>query len=139
VEFAAESRLWSTRDGEPYATVWVDDHVEHWAIQSNAFRFHLAQLYYKAEHAAPSSNALESALSTIAGQALYGGNERHPAPVRVAGVAEGYLDLVNARWQVVEVSVTGWTLIESKDCPIRFRRDKAMQPLPAPERGAELR
>jgi hypothetical protein len=49
-----------------------------------------------------------------------------------------YLDLLNHRWQVAEVSLTGWRVIESSECPVRFRRSGAMRPLPEPERGGDI-
>src|SRR5262249_33102282 len=43
-----------------------------------------------------------------------------------------YIDLANDRWQAIEVCAQGWSVIESKDVPIRFRRAPGMLALPVP-------
>jgi len=47
-----------------------------------------------------------------------------------------YLDLCNDAWQVVEVGVDGWHVIDR--APVFFRREKGMLPLPLPEPRGSL-
>ena len=60
-----------------------------------------------------------------------------PRIVRVAGHGDKlYLDLANASWQAVEIDAAGWRIVEP--CPVRFRRAKAMMPLPTPTAGGDI-
>jgi hypothetical protein len=43
-----------------------------------------------------------------------------------------YIDLANEHWQALEISPTGWRVLDSKQVPIRFRRAPGMLPLPEP-------
>jgi hypothetical protein len=49
-----------------------------------------------------------------------------------------YLDLCNPQWQIVEIDADDRRIIESKDCPVRFRRAHGMQALPMLERGGSI-
>src|SRR5207245_158738 len=86
----------------------------------------------------PGSDGLTSALRTIEAIAQFGGESRDLA-VRIAG-AEGkvYVDLCNEKWQAVEITPDGWSVIESKDCPTRFIRRRGMLPLPIPQHGGNI-
>ena len=61
----------------------------------------------------------------------------HRVHVRIAPHADRvYLDLADASWRVIEISTTGWRLV--CDPPVRFRRPKALLPLPVPVPGGSL-
>lgn len=47
-----------------------------------------------------------------------------------------YLDLGDERCQAVEIDQDGWRVVDKP--PVKFRRAKAMLPLPVPERGGSL-
>ena len=49
-----------------------------------------------------------------------------------------FLDLCDDAWRAVEIDRHRWRVIDSKDCPVRFRRAKGMQALPEPERGGSV-
>jgi len=62
---------------------------------------------------------------------------QRPVHVRV-GAHDGclYLDLADARWRAVEITSTGWQIINNP--PVRFRRAAGMQPLPEPVHGGRI-
>ena len=128
--------LWHNPDGDGYASVRIGDHCEHHAIRSRGFKRWLSRRYYVDCGGAPNSQAMQDALGVLDGKAMYDG-EVHPVAVRVAE-HDGhiYLDLANAEWQVVKVTTTGWRVVDSS--PVRFRRAKAMLPLPRPVEGGSL-
>ncbi len=133
VEIGIEASLFHTPDGEAYAVMQMCDHRETWSLRSKGFRRWFARRFFEIEHKAPSSQALQDALSVLEGHALYEGAER-TVHTRV-GEHDGkvYLDLVNGRWQVVEISNQGWRVTDTT--PIYFRRTRGMLALPYPVAG----
>lgn len=140
VELACKAELWHTAgQGTSYATLPVAGHAEHWPIRSTGtFKTWLARQFHREHGKAPGGQALADALNVIEGQANFDGPE-HPCFVRAAE-HEGqlFLDLANSTWQAVVIRPDGWKVIESKDCPVRFRRAKAMLALPTPVKGGDI-
>ena len=122
-------------DDEGYVRVPVGDHHEVYALRGKPSRAWLLGLFL--DHAAkcPAGQAITDALNTLEALALRGA--AHTVHVRMA-VSAGciYLDLADPSWQVVEVSATGWRVIV--DPPVRFRRPKALAPIPHPTRGGSI-
>jgi hypothetical protein len=163
VELAQRAELWHTPgDGDAYASVRLapidcgedddtaDDEsdagdkpgdggpVAHWPVRTKAFRRWLARAFFLKHGKAPGSQALADATNVIEGQAVFSGQER-TVSVRVAGHGGRlYLDLANADWQAVEIDADGWRVIESEACQVRFRRSKAMLPLPTPVASGDI-
>ncbi len=85
---------------------------------------------------AASSQAMYDALNVIEGQAVFAGAE-HDAHVRVAQHKETiYIDLGTPDWRAIEVTATGWQVIENP--PVGFRRAKAMMALPMATKGGAV-
>ena len=123
-------------DEEGYASIPVDGHTETYPLKVRSFRRRLARLFFTKEGKSPGAQAIQDALAVLEGQALFDGPER-PVHVRVAEhVGNIYLDLCNAAWQAVEVTATGWSVVDT--CPVKFRRMPGMLPLPVPQSGGTL-
>ena len=57
-----------------------------------------------------------------------------PVYIRVGGIDGSlYLDLGDETWRAIEITTTGWRVVENP--PVRFRRAAGMQPLPVPAPG----
>ena len=140
VKLALENGLemWHDPEGNPWATLRTADHVEHHRLKTKAIRRYLAHLYYEQKQSAPNSQAVQDALMTLEAKAVFDGPE-HETYTRLAEV-DGviYLDLANERWEVAQVSVTGWTVTDADAVPVRFRRPRGMLPLPTPKPGGSL-
>ena len=136
LEIAGDVELWHTPDGEPFGTIFNEDHFEHWRINVRPFRRWLSQQFFEQTGKTANSQALQDAIGVLEGKAVFHGDQ-HYTFVRVAG-HEGrvYLDLANDQWEVVEIDRSGWRVVS--DPPVKFRRAKAMLPLPHPETGGEL-
>jgi len=127
--------LWHTPEMEGFATLPTDEHKETWPIRERGFKAWVSQHYYSATGRVPGAQALQDALGTLEGEALYRGDERK-VYVRFARHEDAiYLDLANKAWQIVEMRADGWRVISSDDAPVRFKRPKGMLPLPMPERN----
>ena len=128
--------LFYSPSGEPYATVPVKDHCENWPVKSGGFGKWLRWQFYRLTGKAPSTQAFQNAVNTIAAKAIFQGQERRVF-VRIAGDDDViYLDLVNDAWQSVRVDAEGWKPIDKP--PVRFIRRRGMLPLPIPERGCGM-
>jgi hypothetical protein len=128
--------LWHTPAKDAYATIPIGDHQETWHIRSQTFKRFIAKQFFDDCGKAINSDALSAAINLIEAQALFEGEE-HAVHVRVGEVdGKVYLDLCNANWQVVEVTASGWQIVDEP--PIRFRRSRGMLPLPIPESGGTI-
>jgi hypothetical protein len=128
--------LFHDHNRDPFASIPTNGHTETHRLRSKPIRLWLGKLFYSTNKKPPGAQAVQDALAILEGKAVYDG-ETHPVHVRVAG-NEGkvYIDLCNDAWQVVEVDADGWRIID--DPPVKFRRAKAMLPLPTPEQGGSI-
>lgn len=67
VKLALENglELWHDPEGNPWATLRVDGHIEHHRLKTKAVRRYLAHLYYEKNESAPNSQAVQDALMTL--------------------------------------------------------------------------
>ena len=86
----------------------VQNHCEHYPLNSRASKDYMSRLYFLAEGRAPNATALQDALTTLSGFARFEGAE-HEVHMRVAGHQERmYLDLCDTKWRGIEIGVDGW-------------------------------
>lgn len=139
LNFADDFELFHTADKEAFATIDAGGHSENHLLRSKSFRAWLSWQFYQAEGQMPGTQAIQDAINALEGKAIFDAPETEIF-IRVAS-ANGriYLDLCNEKWQIVEISKSGWRVIESQDAPIKFYRTKAMMPLPIPiKSGADF-
>ena len=129
-----------------YATFDREGHTETWPVKSRAFRLFARHAYWLAtleegddparRGKSANAQAITDAVSTLEGEALFNGEELD-VHLRVAHV-EGaiYIDLGDEAWRCVQVTRSGWTVLDRH--PVRFRRAGGMAALPDPVRGGDL-
>jgi len=135
-------------DGDkPYATVDADEnsdgggaktgsHRETYSVNGRGFRLWLCRRYWATYHKAPGSQAVQDALSVLAGKAMFEGQNR-PIAIRIADFQGAlYVDLCNDRWEAVRITPDGWEIVI--DPPVRFIRRRGMLALPTPIRGGSI-
>jgi len=106
-------------------------------VNSTSFRNWLARTFYNRTNTAINRNALADATATLTGRACYGSPEE-PVFLRVTPHGENILiDLGDPQWRVVEVTASGWRVLDEKS-PVAFIRKAAMRPLPTPSSGGTL-
>jgi hypothetical protein len=133
---AAGIELFHDGDKEGYASLPVAGHVETLRLKSKGFRKWLGRFYHDRVGKAPGAQAMQDALLVLEGKACYDGPE-HLVWVRVAEQGgKIYLDLCNDQWQAVEIDRDGWRVVDTP--PVKFRRAKAIKPLPAPVAGGDV-
>ena len=127
---------WHSPDGVAYISAIVDNHREHLPIKSSSFRRWLQREYYRRCKGVVNSQALQDAIGVLEGKAIFDGRE-YPVHLRLAESGGNiYIDLVDAMWQVVEITPNGWRVLT--DSPVKFRRYKAMLFLPEPIVGGTV-
>ena len=128
--------LWHTPAKDAYATVPIGNHYETWPIKSQTFKRYVAKCFFDAEGKAMNSDAMSAAINLMEAKALFEGEE-NPVYVRVAShQGNFYVDLGNANWQVIEITPSGWQIIN--ESPIKFRRSRGTLALPTPETGGRI-
>jgi hypothetical protein len=136
IDLAAPAELFSTNDDEAYAVLPINGHKENWPVRSSQFHRWLLGRYFQQYRSAPRAQARRDAIDTIEARATYEGT---PTDVftRVA-VSDGhiYIDLGRPDWKCVEITPSGWNVIQ--ESPIRFRRAAGLSALPCPVHGGRV-
>jgi putative DNA primase/helicase len=126
--------LWHDEGRTAYATFPVNSHREHWPVRSRDFRMWLSGRFYAETRAAIGGQALEDGLRILEAKAVNEGPiyECFTRTGQVDG--KMYLDLGDARWGAVEITQTGWSIVEQPS--IKLLRSPSTRPLPPPEPGS---
>jgi hypothetical protein len=133
------SHVWHTPDKEPFATFRdAKGVVSHIAIYSSDFAELAQRLFYLETKRAIASDAVKSAVNTIAAEAKYNGREElvYSRVAHYEGAV--WVDLGDDTWRAVRIDSYGWEVVESSEIPVKFRRSRASRPLPAPVPGGSL-
>ena len=130
-------KLFHTRSGDAYASIDLDGHTETWAVTSPTFRLWLQREFYRDQKGkVPNAENLQAVLNHLHARANFDGPTEEVF-TRVAEIGETiYLDLCDEKWRAVEITVSGWRVIDN--APVHFRRAKGMLSLPEPEKGGSL-
>src|SRR5215471_14075612 len=127
-----------TPDAVAYVDIEIDGWRETWPVRSRGFRRWLVRVYYETTGTAPNSEALQTALALAEARAFFDGPRRE-VYTRVGGTnGKIYIDLANEHWQAIEISSTGWQVLDSEQVLVRFRRAPGMLPLPEPRTGGSV-
>ncbi len=138
VELTRDVEFFCTPDKKAFAAVPVEGHVENIPVKSGMFRDWLVREFRRAEGSSPGSQAVQDALNDLSGRARFDGQE-HQIHIRVAAHDGAiYLDLADKDWRVARITREGWSVIEGKGLPVKFRRARGMSALPEPARGGSL-
>lgn len=126
--------LFHDQFNDAYAAVSVDEHQETMRCKGDAFKEYLQKLCWDVYSIAPSSEAMKTAITTLAAKARYSGSQI-PLNLRCAFV-DGVLwyDLGDSAWRAVKIIPGGWEIVERP--PILFRRFAHQQAQVLPERGS---
>ena len=122
-DLIASVKLFHTPLREAYVKFPVHDHTEVWPIRSKDFRNYCQGLYYQRFKITLKKNFQDEILDLFEAKAKFDSPEEE-VYVRTAGDFRTiYVDLANDNWEVVKITVDGYTVI--KDTPINFCRPKS--------------
>ncbi|MBW1966539.1 MAG: toprim domain-containing protein [Deltaproteobacteria bacterium] len=133
-EIAENIETFCTPDGEVYAFIPVNEHLECWPVRWKIFKQWLVRNFFDQFDKPPGGQALSDALNVVEAKAQFSGAPKREVFLRVAEYnGKVYLDLCNEDWQVVEISADGWQVINVS--PVPFKRPPGLLPLPEPRKG----
>jgi len=116
---------------EPYVILNKAGLRQVYSINSKSFSDLVASKYFASKKSALSEASLKTAISTLAGKAVYEG-KCVEIFTRIAKTDEGYwLDLCNDKWEAVLIKKVGWKVLSGGSIPL-FSRSNSMQPIPMP-------
>lgn len=128
--------LWHDANRTAYASFPVNSHREHWAIRSREFRMWLSGRFYAQTGAAIGGQALEDGIRILEARAVNEGLE-HEVFTRIGRHGDKlYLDLGAPDWRAVEITATGWEVV-NEPAP-KLLRSPSMRMLPEPEAGGRI-
>ena len=123
-------------DSRVYTTFPVHEHFETWPIRRKGFKQRVAYQFYLTNGKTPGSQALQDALTTIEGKAIYESTQQD-VHLRIGGSEEEiYIDLCNDNWETIHITSEGWDIVPHGS--VKFIRGVGMLPLPIPKRGGSL-
>jgi hypothetical protein len=131
---ASRCNLFCDPAGEAYASFAAahatGEHRETHRLRSKSFNLWLRLLFYAERNGAPSSEAMASAVKTLAAKSHFDGDRRN-VYLRTAPL-EGkiYLDMCDPLWRAIEIDADGHHIVD--DPPVHFRRESGMLALPSP-------
>ncbi len=136
IDLTSSCEFFHNPDGTAYVTYLVEDHNETSQVRSKSFKLWLGHKFFSQFNKPPGNQALSDALGILEGRARFEG-KTIPVYTRI-GEADGniYLDLCNDKWEVVEITCTGWKVISQS--PVKFVRARGMGPLPHPVSGGKV-
>jgi len=132
------AELFHDPSGKAYTTVDVNGVLKTLPVRGKDYRNMLRRDLYQQDGRNASSQAIDDALGTLEGQALFDGRECD-VHLRVAGNVDSaiYIDLGNEAWQSVRITAEGWDVVSSAN--VKWRRPPGMRPLPVPVKGGSWR
>ncbi|KZL21201.1 hypothetical protein PsAD2_00490 [Pseudovibrio axinellae] len=133
---AQDLELWHSPQKDAFASVLVNDHYEHWSVDSQSFKRWLVGRYYEKTGLAPSTQNLGDALRVFEVRALEQGACHEPFMRTGWQEGETWLDLADESWRAVRITRNGWEVVQNP--PVKFIRKQTMSPLPEPEKGHQI-
>lgn len=119
-----------------YATFYKNGHYETWPIRSKNFRLWLQYLFWKDRAQSVSSQAMEEALRTLEALAINEG-KKHDIFLRAARKGDKlYIDLGREDWKCVEITASGWRVMNCHH--VKFIRCGGTGAMPLPEGGGSI-
>jgi hypothetical protein len=108
-------------------------HRETHRLKGKSFGFWLRRAYYVSYAAAPSSDAVRTAVTQLESHAIIDGPKRDVYMRTASYGGKIYIDICDDLWRAYEVDAEGWRIVD--DPPVYFIRSSSMLPLVEAERG----
>ncbi len=141
-ELVPDAALFTDENHDTYCSVTATgpagQHQENWPLRSGGFKRWMTQEFLLTHGGALTRDVMEQVLTLLDAKANAAGTV-YPVAIRCAA-HDGrlFIDMADAAWRHIEITPTGWRIINSSDCPVRFIRPPGMLPLPAPTPGGSM-
>jgi len=131
------AELFHDKSGVAYATVNIDGVLKTMPVRSKVYRDMLRRDLHLKDGRNASSQAIDDALGTIEGMAMFDGRECEINLRTAECDSEAYIDLGNNEWQSVRVTSDGWDVISNPN--VKWRRPSSLRPLATPVHNGDWR
>jgi hypothetical protein len=116
----------------PFAAIMINGHRETLPIlKSKRFEMWICKIMYELDEKTLGSESLKEVINNLAARAMFDGSTR-TLDLRVSKDPNDdsvfYYDLTNQNWEVVKITRDGWSIEQSTDVPLMFRRFSNQQP-----------
>ena len=101
--------------------------------KARGFKRWLSKRYYEFTSEILKAGDLTEVAAMLEGKAVYDGPKHHLFRRTAQHEGRFYLDLCDAEWRAIEIDDKGWRVVSNP--PVKFRRAKAMHPLPMPAKA----
>jgi len=133
ITLAKDAEFFRSPDDQIYTSFPVDAHMETAALKTSKFRNWLKRKYYLETGKPPSAQPFQDCLGVLESKGMFEGGV-YPVFTRIAGHEDNiYIDLGNDKCEAIEITPTGWNVVQKY--PVRFRRARGMGSLPYPVKG----
>jgi hypothetical protein len=120
--------LFLDENGEPSASIPIEDHREICALNSRRFKWWLRRLLYQAQSKAAYDEALRGAVGVLSGMTAFAENPVKWTLHNRVACHDGALwyDLADPQWRAIRIDANGWQVVENP--PLIFKRFKHQAP-----------
>jgi len=129
--------LFHSPEGEAFANMTIDNHLETWSINSKIMEFILTERYMLSYNGkVPSKRSLQQAIHALETIARIRGKKQRVYNRIAKSDNAIYIDLANDNWEAIEINENGWKVI--KNPPVYFVRSDISKPLPIPSKNGDI-
>jgi hypothetical protein len=133
------SLLFKDGSDTPFAAINTEEKYRHIVKlhKSKWFNLWVRKTYYETANDTLGNEVLNEVVDTLQAEALFDGplKDLEPRFARDPNDPNVYwYDLGNERWEAIRITPEGWSIVESKDTPIVFRRYAGQLPQAVPVR-----
>ena len=135
-----EMHLFKSDRGDPYASIPIDDHYEHYPCKSRSVSYWLGMIFMEHNKAVISAQALTSVIHELSAKAMFKGQE-YTLSNRVAwqkseNTMRLWYDLSDTEWRSICITDKDWEFVSNP--PILFRKYGHQLSQVEPKRGGDI-
>lgn len=136
VELLQSHGVFADRQKQCFMEVEVDGHIEIWSLDSPEFTEWVAHCYFKTYSRTATQSSLKDALTTLKGQARYGGDIRESFLRAGCNDSDYWLDLGCKDWKSVHIQAGSWRVAQKSS--VSFYRKDFTHVIPIPSRSGSI-
>jgi hypothetical protein len=119
-----------------HARIAHNGHFENLPLRSSAFRELLTGRFYREHNITPRRQDIDDVLGRLSGLARWESPEEKTFVRMAESEGKFYIDLGSPSWEAVEISASGWSIVQNP--PVKFVRPRFFGAMPVPQRGQGL-
>ena len=130
--------LFNDGDNGSFARVVINGNAQSFSIKDSGFKRWLTRIYWERIGKALNENSTKEALSILDAKAQFEGDTKETFNRTARHGQNIYIDLANDLHEIIEITPTGWKVIDSSSAPVTFVKSRGTGALPTPVKGGKL-